>query len=226
MIAKRISEHGFRVVIPDLRNHGQSFHSSKFDYPSMVNDVLNLFNDLCINNAILCGHSMGGKVAMNFALDYPEKIEKLIVADMGVKKYTMHNDDLLETMLSVDFSSVSSRQEVEKLLSETIHSYNVRQLLMKNLNRNGDSFEWKLNVQSIKENFQTIFTEISSDKTFTKPSLFIRGELSDYVKNEDFDAIKNIFPAASFVTVPKATHWLHADNPEFFIEKVLEFSND
>lgn len=224
MIAKQISEHGYRVVVPDLRNHGQSFHSSRFDYPAMVEDVQNLFNDLCITNAIILGHSMGGKVAMNFALSYPEKVEKLIVADMGVKEYSMHNDEILDTMLSIDFTAVSSRKEIEAKLKDRIKSNSVGKLLMKNLTRIENKFSWKPDIHSIKANYKNIFIRISAENIFSKPSLFIRGELSDYVKDEDFQDIQKVFPNALFITVPNASHWVHVDNPEFFIEKVLEFA--
>ncbi len=223
-IAKQIAEKGFRVILPDLRNHGQSLHSSVFDYPSMVNDLLDLFNSLCINKALICGHSMGGKVAMNFAIAHPDRVEKLIVADMGVKEYAVHNNDILDAMLSVDFTAVSSRKEVEEKIEEFVKSYSVRQLLMKNLNRNGNAFEWKLNALSIKDNFKNIFLRVETEKPFNKPVLFIHGELSDYVLDSDFEDIKKIFPSAVLEAVPNAGHWIHADNPEFFIESILDFS--
>jgi len=192
----------------------------------MVEDIFDLFNELSIANAIVCGHSMGGKVAMNFALSYPEKVNKLIVADMGVKEYPLHNDDILEAMLSIDFITISSRNEVEAKLDEQLKNLRIRQWLMKNIIRNEDSFAWKPDMHSIKTNFKNIFCGIPDEKTFKKPALFLRGEFSDYVKDSDLQNIQRIFPNASFITVPKATHWLHADNPGFFVEKVLEFSND
>lgn len=222
-LAKQISGHGFRVIIPDLRNHGQSFHNNRFDYPAMVEDLLHLFNDLQITNAIVCGHSMGGKVAMNLALSYPNMIEKLLVIDMGVKEYPIHHNELLEAMLSFDFTQVSSRKEIEEKLNKQIKDSSVRQLLLKNIAYRNNTFEWKPNLSSIRENLKNIFCGISVEKTLEKPALFIRGENSDYVKDEDLQGIRNIFPNAAFITIPKAGHWIHVDNPEVFINEVLEF---
>jgi pimeloyl-ACP methyl ester carboxylesterase len=211
----------YHVVIPDLRNHGQSMHSDVFTYASMLEDIEELFDDLSLSTAKLMGHSMGGKLAMLFALENPQRVEKLVVADISPVVYppTRHSE-ILEAMKSVDFDKFSNRSEIEKHLFEKIQNAGIVGLVLKNITRlRDDRFAWKLNLDAISKNIAGIFGfDVSERSVYEKPTLFIRGSLSEFVTEEHFSAIKQHFPNYSLETIENATHWLHAEQPDVFFE--------
>lgn len=232
-IGRRLAEK-FEVYIIDQRNHGQSPHSDTFNYYSLVDDLYEFIEDHQLINPVLTGHSMGGKVAMNFALEHPHRVDRLIVVDIGVKAYPARQQhmDILNAMLSVDFDSVSSRDEVEKIITSSVKSPRISQFVLKNLYRIGNTrLAWRLNVEAIYNNIENIFEAIDSPYTFDKPALFVRGGASDYIQPEDYDSIKKIFTKAQFQVIDKASHWVHAEKPDElcavfskFLEKDCEFS--
>jgi len=223
-IGKKIAENNFCVYIPDLRNHGNSPHSDEFNYKILSDDLNDFIKLHSIVSPVIIGHSMGGRVAMNFALNYTDKISKLVIVDIGIKEYE-HNDlEIIDAIKEVDIKSILSRKEIEKQLSGKITDQQLRQLFMKNLKRKDDSqFEWKFNINSIKKNFNSIFIKLSCEKPFSGQTLFICGELSNYIMDKDTPEIKELFPTAIFEKIPYASHWVHADNPEEFYEVVLKF---
>jgi esterase len=220
--SKLLSGH-FHTYALDLRNHGQSPHDDVFDYPSMVDDVLKFIEDHHIKDPILMGHSMGGKVAMNFAVAYPAKIQKLIVVDIAPKPYDMQNYVVLKGLLSIPIQEVTSRQHADELLAQHVDEPDVRQFLLKNLQRKPEGgFRWKLNLSSIAENILKIGLPLQFEGQFDKPALFVRGSRSNYVLNEDFALIKKIFPAASLETL-ETGHWVPAEKPGEFVEVVSQW---
>lgn len=224
-IAKRISAN-YKVYIPDQRNHGQSPHDNTFNYYALADDLMEFMEEHDIEKPVLLGHSMGGKVAMNFALDYPENVDKLIVVDMSVRQYKARSIHyhLIEAMESVDFDQVKSRKEIEDHLAEYIPQKPLRLFIMKNLKRfSNNRFGWKLNLPVLKENLDSIVEGLSGNQQFDKPSLFVGGGKSDYIQEEDYKLIPQIFPQALIKTIPEATHWLHADSPEKFCDIVSDF---
>ena len=232
-IGRRLAEK-FDVYILDQRNHGQSPHSDTFNYYVLVDDLFEFIEDHQLINPILIGHSMGGKVAMNFALEYPQRVDKLIVVDMSVRSYPARKQhmDIMTAMLSIDFDAVDSREEIEDIIREKVKSPRITRFVLKNLYRIGKNrLGWRLNIQSIYDNFENVFEGIDSPYTFDKPALFVRGGASDYILPEDYNLIKKIFPDAQFQTIEKASHWVHAEKPDElctvfskFLEKDCEFS--
>jgi esterase len=223
--AKSMSSN-FRVILPDLRNHGQSPHSPVFDYPSMTMDILELAEDLGLQEFILLGHSLGGKIAMGLALDYPERLKKLVIVDISPRKYppNMEHLQILNAMLSVDLSIATKRSDVESQLKPKIGSDRTRQLLLKNIcwsdrNRLG----WRLNLKSIGDNLPLVMGGIESNNIYEKPALFIRGGRSAYIKDEDTESILQLFPAAVIKTIASAGHWVHADAFGEFLAVVADF---
>jgi pimeloyl-ACP methyl ester carboxylesterase len=215
-IGKRMADK-YEVFIPDQRNHGRSPHSDTFNYFALVDDLYEFIEDHRLINPVIIGHSMGGKVAMNFALEHPSKTDKLVVIDMSVREYKARKQhiEIIEALLAVDMSRIKSRAEVEKIVSQKIESPRIRQFVMKNLYRiNSNTFGWRINIKAIYENLEDIFVGIDSPYTFDKPSLFIKGELSDYILDEDYDLIKKYFPNAKFQTIKNASHWVHAEKPD------------
>ena len=220
--SKLLSEN-YHTYALDMRNHGQSPHDDVFDYPSMVDDVLQFMHDHDIKDPILMGHSMGGKVAMNFAVAYPAKIQKLIVVDIAPKPYNMQNYAVLQGLLSISIDEVISRQHADELLARHVDEADVRQFLLKNLQRKPEGgFKWKLNLASISENILKIGLPLQYKGQFEKPSLFVRGSRSNYVLDEDFPVIKGIFPAAAFETLDTG-HWVPAEKPREFVDVVSKW---
>jgi esterase len=224
-IAKKLGDI-FTVYLPDQRNHGRSPHSNIHDYDSMRDDLFELAGDLRLNKFFLAGHSMGGKTAISFALKWPEMINGLLVADISpflspdteLQVYNQHTK-ILQAILSTDLSQVYSRRQAEMILSEKIESEKEREFLLKNLERRSDnSFVWKINALSLLNNLGKIMEGIDpkSDQNLQVtgfPVIFLKGEDSGYLPENDFRAIQKIFPATEFIVVKNAGHWIHSDSP-------------
>lgn len=214
----------FEVYLLDQRNHGDSAWSDEFDYDIMAEDLNEFVNKLQLDDFILMGHSMGGKTAIRYAQLYPEKINKLISVDMGIKEYPITHDVILEGLKSIDLNKIESRTEADNQLAKYVKEVAVRQFLLKNLHRLGKGgFEWKINIQVLDRQLPEIVKALPNEEVLID-TLFINGGRSDYILPEDFDDIKKVFPLASFYTIERAGHWIHAEAPEEFLEKVIEFS--
>jgi esterase len=224
-LAKRMADKGLYVIVADVRNHGKSGHSNIMTYEAMSKDLGELADSLTLKTFHLLGHSMGGKIAMKFALDMPEKVDMLIVADMSpqARGGNIHSK-LVDSMLAVDFDKISSRRDIDAVLKSSIPDNRIRFFLLKNITRKDKStFGWQINLEAIKANLAEIFREIEVVNTYSKPALFLRGEKSDYVTENAIPRIKELFPKARFETIKNGTHWLHADNPEDFFREVVQF---
>ena len=218
-IAKYFAQH-FQVISIDLRNHGRSPHSDSQTYPEMAEDLLALCDALGLLEIYLLGHSLGGKVAMQFATQYPERVCKLIVVDMAMRAYADEHTELMDAMQAVDLSQMQSRSEVDKALSQSIPNLMVRQFLLTNLVKRGEQLQWRINLPALKANYAKLISAISVQ--FEKPSLFIRGESSDYVSESDVVEIQTHFPNAEVISLP-TKHWVHAEQPQLFIQAVEKF---
>ena len=223
-IAKRLGEK-HKVFVPDLRNHGQSFHSEEWNYNVMVEDLLNLIVKNEIENPVILGHSMGGKVAMNFAAKYPDILKKLIIVDIAPRFYPIHHQSILDGLMNLDLGNVSSRSDADHKLAQSVPEADVRLFLLKNIARDSDGkFIWKLNLPVISENIENVGVGLLySGITFAKPTLFIRGSRSGYVQPEDFKNIAEIYENCNFVTIANSGHWVHAENPVVFFKTVDYF---
>jgi pimeloyl-ACP methyl ester carboxylesterase len=221
-IARKLSETNTAYTL-DLRNHGQSPHSPIMNYSVMADDVWDFMNDEKISEAIVIGHSMGGKTAMAFANKYPEKTEKLIVVDIAPKAYKPGHIIYFDAMKSINFKA-SGRKEIEDQLAKNITNQGEMLFLLKNLYRkeNGE-YGLKLNLEAIEANYEAIIAEVILDKPKSIPTLFIKGEKSNYIIDADFKAITQNYLNISFATVANAGHWVHAENPEGFLAVVNEF---
>lgn len=220
--AKKLAEY-YRVILVDLRNHGHSEWNDEFSYELMAEDVKELCDELSLQNIILLGHSMGGKTAMLFAQKYESLLEKLIVVDMGVKSYPMHHDHILEGLNSIDLSQLTTRSEAEKQLAKHIDSDGVRQFLLKNIYWiEKGIMAWRMNIPVLEREMPEILSALPVGESFV-PTLFIRGELSQYILDEDISSIESAFPDSELITIPNAGHWVHAEAPDQFLEAVLGF---
>lgn len=222
-IAKQLAM-DYMVYIVDLRNHGRSPHSENFGYTIMAEDLLAFMEDNWIYQTHIIGHSMGGKTAMQFALNYPDLIEKLVIVDIATRSYRDGHSDIFKALFSLDLSSLRSRRVAEESLGKDIKELAVRQFLLKNLTRDKEgNFSWKMNLPIIHQYYPEILSAIQSSNTFDQPTLFLRGELSDYILPNDLVVMKQLFPSATLETVANAGHWIHAEAPKVFLEKVKNF---
>ncbi len=214
----------FEVHAVDQRNHGRSFHSDDFSYELMVHDLLYYFSRHKIEQAFLLGHSMGGKTAMLFAVEFPGLVSKLIVADIAPKYYPPHHETILQTLHSLDFKKITRRSEVDEILSTRIKEPKVRQFLSKNVYRLHDhSFTLRFNLAAIEENINDIGDPLPAYTVYKGPVLFLKGADSGYITEEDRDLIRQHFPASEILSVENSGHWLHAENPEKFYEYASSF---
>jgi pimeloyl-ACP methyl ester carboxylesterase len=222
-IALRLAEE-FQVFALDQRNHGQSPHSDEMNYPLMAADVDQFMAAHGLEKAFVIGHSMGGKTAMQFALQFLQRVEKLVVADMAPRTYAPAHDKIFAALLALDLKSFSTRQEIENALAPEIPNLILRRFLLKNLGRNSTGeFFWKINLRGLAENYLSLGEPISAWTPFAGPALFIRGEKSNYINWADEPLIRELFPRSEIQTIAGAGHWVHADQPEEFLRLVLNF---
>ena len=218
---------GFQVHLVDQRNHGRSFHSDDFSYPLMVADLLEYAEGHHLKAFHLMGHSMGGKTAMLFATEHPNKVLSLIVADMSPKFFPPHHEQFLQGLASLNFDTLHSRSEAEKQLERYVSDWGVRQFLLKNLYwESKERLGLRLNLSSLINNESEIGAELPAGNVYDGKTLFLKGEFSEYVMPEDEALIYTHFPNAVIEQVSKAGHWLHAQNPTEFYDKTIHFLCD
>ena len=222
-IAKKLAENHM-VFIIDQRNHGKSPHSDEFSYKIMAEDLKEFMFQHHIYEAIIMGHSMGGKVAMRFALDYPDMVSKLIVVDIAPKKYKGGHQTIFEAMFDLDLENLTDRRAIDEALKVKIPDDGIRLFLMKNLARQKEGgYRWKMNLPVLYKNYQEILSTIEVDDAYDDEVLFIRGGQSKYIRDEDILDIQEIFPLMQLETIPNTGHWLHAEAPEMFMKIVNNF---
>lgn len=225
-LGTKFSELGYEAHLIDQRNHGRSFHSDDFNYEFMVQDLKTYIDEHKLKNIILLGHSMGGKTAMLFAVESPELIEKLIIADISPRYYPTHHEDILKGLTSLDLDILKSRGEADDHLKRFVPDFGTRQFLLKNLFwKTKEKLALRLNLEVLKENVNEVGEALPMHSKFEKDTLFLRGDRSEYISTEDEDVIKTHFPKAKIQTVSNAGHWLHAENPTEFFEDVNRFIN-
>lgn len=223
-LGNAFAENGYQVHLIDQRNHGRSPHSQDFTFEVMAADIRDYCRENQLENIVLLGHSMGGKTAMFVASNYPDLVEKLIVADISPKYYEPHHHRILEGLNYIDSQELDSRKKADSLLSEFVKEVSVRQFLLKNLYwKEKEKLGLRMNLKTLTEKLENISVPLPEGKSFSKESLFIKGEKSNYVPDSDEELIKKHFPAAQIQVVKNAGHWLHAENREGFYETVMRF---
>jgi len=192
----------------------------------MMNDLEELTDDLLLDDINMLGHSMGGKLSMKFAQTYPELINKLVVADIGPKKYPVHHQQIIKGLESVPMDRVKSRQEVKSFLEPYINEEQTIQFFLKNLYwREKGKLDWRFNLEGIAKNIDYVGEDLLQNN-FDGSTLFIRGGNSSYILDSDIPEITSAFPNSEIATIPNAGHWLHAENPKMFFEEVDRFLMD
>jgi esterase len=226
-VSKAIADAGYAVYLVDQRNHGRSPHSDEFTYEAMAADLAEFIEDHALAKPILVGHSMGGKTVMQYAQAYPGTYDKLVIVDIGPKSYPPHHDSLIEGLSALPLDKIEDRQHADTLFSAYESNLGVRQFLLKNLYRtDGGGYGWRFNLPVLAELQANVGQEITKQRSVTEPALFMRGALSGYVKDQDWEEIQAMFSNAELVTIQKAGHWVHAEQPKLFVETLVKFLSE
>lgn len=227
--SRKLAEY-FTVYALDLRNHGGSPHDDAMLYPVMAQDVVDFMDDQGIESAHVLGHSMGGKVAMQLAMDHPERIRRLVIADIAPVQYggeRGEHDEIFDGMCALDVDALSSRTDADKQLAAWVEDELVRQFLLSNLVRDDDGrYSWRINLPALRDSYPALRDKPAGDGVFDREVLFIRGDLSDYINESHREETLRHFPRASIKTLMQAGHWLHAEKPETFNRLVLDFLSE
>jgi esterase len=216
---------GLHVFALDLRNHGKSPHTEAHSIKLMTDDLQAFMQQHQLAKASILGHSMGGKVAMQFALSFPHLVERLIVADMAPRAYIAGaHDDVFNAINHVDLGKAQTRKQVEEAMAVYLGDAGTRQFIMKSLERIDEShYKWKFNNETLQRDYAHILQETTTAKSFDGSVLFLKGALSLYIQEKDLPLISRLFPLYQLVSIEKAGHWLHADQPKIFGDTVLAF---
>ena len=221
----KLLSNDYKVYSLDLRNHGQSPHSDEFDYVAMAKDLAEFVDANELHDPVIIGHSMGGKAAMNFALAHPEKLSKLIVVDIAPKAYNLEHYTIAEGLKAIPVDKVTSRSDADEILAQHVPEPDVRQFLLKNLQRKSEGgFSWKINLPVITDKLANIGLDLQFPGRFEKPTLFVRGLKSNYIRDSDWDRIIEVFPNAELESLDTG-HWVQAEKPEEFSELVTRWIN-
>lgn len=222
-IAQSLAEH-FTVYCVDLPNHGKSAPMKEASYPKMADALLNWASTNGIDSFYLLGHSMGGKVAMQMAsLAKPSVIEKLIVVDIAPVDYQASHTRILEGLNAINAVDIPSRKAADEILSQYEDNLAIRQFLLKNLIRADNGYQLALSIDNIADSYHTILQKPVMNSPIDIPTLFIKGERSDYIVQQYQTAITTLFPQVSVKVIAEAGHWLHAEKPLPFTSLVKRF---
>lgn len=212
------------VYALDQRNHGASPHDPDASYSAMAADLGEFMDDHDMADAVVLGHSMGGKTAMEFAGQHPDRVRALVVVDMALRSYPPKHDQIFAMLDSVDLRNCAQREDAEKAMAPFIPNPGVRQFMLTNIVRDGEgNLRWRMNVPALRAAYSELAASLTPSAPFSGPALFMRGADSSYLVPEDMEEIRRYFPAATMVAIPGARHWVHADAPMLFQQAVQEF---
>jgi esterase len=231
-VAQRLQDN-WQIHALDQRNHGRSPHADEMSYAVMADDVVAYMDEQGLDRAALLGHSMGGKVAMQVALAHPDRVSRLIVADIAPVDYKPRHDAILEGMLAIDFSRIESRRDADEALKSHVEIEAVRQFLLKNLERvpasestDGATFRWRVNLPVISACYPNLAEAPSAIGPYEGPVLFIKGADSAYIQAKHEEAIRRLFPNAELKVIEGTGHWLHAEKADTFAALCRRFLSD
>ncbi|MEN8815851.1 MAG: alpha/beta fold hydrolase [Nonlabens sp.] len=223
-LGRQWSENGYQVHLIDQRNHGRSLHSNDFNYEIMAQDVKDYCDKHNLQDIILLGHSMGGKVAMKFAELHESYLNKIIITDIAPKEYAPHHSDIINGLRSLNFDLIKSRSDADEMLGKVIPDFGTRQFLLKSLYRvDKNRYGWRFNLEVLGAAQNKVGIHQPLSNTIKTPALFIRGGRSGYILDSDKMLIDHAFAKAELKTISDAGHWLHAEKPQEFFTFVMEF---
>lgn len=212
----------FKIYLVDQRNHGHSPNTDEFDNNLLANDLAEFIEEHSIVNPIIIGHSMGGKVAINYVAKHPSEVKQLVVVDIAPRYYPPHHQSILAGLNSLNFKTLQSRQEADQELTKYIPELGIRQFLLKNLYRDDEGFKWRINLPVITEKIENVAEKVNAE-IINVPTLFIRGSESHYISSKDEETIKSMFTNVKIETIAGAGHWVQAEKPVEFLECLYRF---
>jgi esterase len=222
-LGRELARH-FRVLVPDLRNHGRSFHRPGMSYPAMAADVLALMDAHGLASAALVGHSMGGKVAMQAALGHPARIERILVGDIAPIDYVPHHVRLFAALREAAVDTLADRRATQRILQSHIDEPGVVALMLMNrAQREDGSWHWRFDLDAIEQGYADILAAPRAEAPYEGPALFLKGELSDYIPPAANAPTRALFPQARLKVIAGAGHWLHAEKPAVFLRLARDF---
>jgi esterase len=224
-IAKTLSE-DYRVFTLDMRNHGDSPHAPEMSYETMAADVARFIHTHDLGPVPIVGHSMGGKASMILALSEPGLVERLLVLDIAPIPYDRDYDDYISALRDIDFSNATNRSAIDIQMHERFPDRAVRTFLMQNLTKDANgAYGWRVNLDAIEAHMDDImgFPDIDSDQAYEGPTLFLGGSESDYITLAHQAEIDRLFPLADLDVISDAGHWVHADQPAAFANRLRGF---
>lgn len=226
VVSRQLSDE-FSVFALDLPNHGRSDHSDTTSLTSMAEAVVAWMDNEGLQQAHFLGHSLGGKVSMEIALRYPERVKKLVVADIAPVAYGRRHEDVFAAFRAVDLSNLKSRMEADKQMRPHVAELSTRSFLLKNLEKSDDGWFWRVNLDGLIEAYdELIAANTTSHGSFAGEVLFIKGEHSPYILPEHREPILSLFPKAGVKVISNTQHWLHAEKPDIFVGIARRFLQD
>jgi len=214
----------YMVYTVDQRDHGKSPHTDEFNYHLLAEDLHMFMEKNWIFSSHIIGHSMGGKVAMQFAANYPDMVEKMVIVDIAPKKYLPGHDEIFKALFSLDLGTIKDRRQADAFLADKVVDLGIRAFLLKNLKRDKEGrFHWKMNLDLLSKNYENIISSLEASDKIEVPTLFVGGEHSSYIQEEDKKLINEIFLNPTFAEVKDAGHWVHADKPEDLMKLLVDF---
>lgn len=224
-LAQELSQH-YQVISLDLRNHGKSPHDPLMTYPLMAQDVVETMAELAIPRASVIGHSMGGKVAMQLALQHAKRVCKLVVVDIAPVTYSAHHQAVFRALDKLNkVLPIASRKEADAILATELEAVELRQFLLKNLvsDDDGEGLVWRIGYGAIRQQYPQLLKAPSGPLPFTGTTLFVRGGQSDFILPEHRMQTLHAFPNAQLREIAEAGHWVHVEKPRLFNAMVQRF---
>lgn len=212
-----------RIISVDLRNHGRSFHHAQQNYALMATDIANTLDKLDLQKVDVLGHSIGGKVAMQFAADYPSRLNKLIIVDIAPRQYPDSHSQILKNLMALNLAQFNQRREVDAALASSIEDKTIRSFLLTNLTTIDGKLDWRINLNHLLCNYPALLQAVKLAEPISQPSLFISGAHSDYISAADRQQVRENFSNVRLLSIANAGHWVHADQPDAFCQTVESF---
>jgi esterase len=222
MIAKALKDN-YRVTSIDVRNHGASFHKNDMSYPNLAKDVIEVLDHLAIKNAHFLGHSMGGKIAMQIALYYGNRVNSLMIADIAPVKYPANHQQIINGLQAINLDKITSRKDADQHLANFVDEPSIRQFLLRNLAITEHGLQFKCNLEYIAKGYVQIIEALEGEKQYLGDTLFIKGGNSDYILAEHKEKITTHFPHSKAKVIQGAGHWLHAEKSIAFNKIINDF---
>jgi pimeloyl-ACP methyl ester carboxylesterase len=221
---KKMADNDYKVYLIDQRDHGKSPTTEAFNYKLLAADLKDFIVDQGLDSAIIVGHSMGGKTAMQFVAGWPYLVDKLIIVDIAPKEYSNGHQAIFDALLDYDLKTIQSRKEIYEYLKSKLNDESTIQFLLKNMNRLPEGgYQLKMNLELLYKEYSNIISNVEIKDIVKVPTLFIKGELSHYITKADEMEINRLFANVEIIEIPNASHWVHADKPQELYDVFTNF---